>query len=140
MAGNAIPLMFLYLSSVLKTIQPHILVRKLLDMNVLSSYVSWIFGYLTNICQYVSLEGVRSPTVHTNTGAHQSTIMAPFRYTLFISDYKSTDNVHPLVKYAGDSVIVGTVNNDDDSGYLREINEFVKWCDDSFFAAKCHED
>ena len=24
------------------------------------------------------------------------------------------------------------VNNDDDSGYLREINDFVQWCDDNF--------
>ena len=92
-------------------------------MNVPSSCVSWIFGYLTNICQYVSLEDIPSPTVHTNTGTPQ--VLAPFLYTLYTSDYKSTDNVYPLVKYADDSVIVGMVNNDDDSGYLREINDFV---------------
>ena len=105
-------------------IQPHILARKVLDTNVPSFYVSWIFGYLTNICLYVSLEGIRSPTVHTNTGAPQSTVLAPFMCALYTSDYKSTDRVYPLVKYADDSVVVGMVNNDDDSGYLREIYDF----------------
>ena len=124
---------FICFSSAFNTIQPLILVRKLLDMNVSSSYVSWIFGYLTNRCQYVSLDGTRSPTAHTNTSAHQDTVPAPFLNTLYTSSYTSTDNVYPLVKYADDSVVVGTVNNDDDSGYLREINDFVQWCDDNIY-------
>ena len=110
--------MFLDLSSAFNTIQPHIFARKLLDMNVPSSYVSWMFGYLTSRCQYVSLERIRSSSVHTPTGAPQNTVLAPFMYTLYTSDYRSSDNVYPLVKSANDSVIVGMVNNDDDSGYL----------------------
>ena len=53
-----------YFSSAFNTIQPHIFARKFLDTNV-----SWIFGYLTSRCHYVSHEGIRSPTVHINTGA-----------------------------------------------------------------------
>ena len=101
------------------------------------------------------LEGIRFPTVHTDTDTPQGTVLAPFLYTYYTSDYKSTDNVYPLVRYADDSVIVGMVNNEDDSGYLREINDFVLWCDDTlysgvmtlctvvwwhFFAVKCHKD
>ena len=121
-----------YFPSAFNTIHPHIRARKLLDMNVPYSYVSWIFRYLTNRCQYVRREGIRSPTEHLRT---PGTVLAPFLYTLYTSDYKSTDNVYPLIKYLDVSVIVGLDNNNDDSGYLREINDFVKK-----IAVKCHED
>ena len=55
--------------------------------------------------------------VRKNTGALQGTVLALCMYT------QNTDNAYPLVKYADDSVIFGMVNNDDESGYLREIVE-----------------
>ena len=94
-AGNTIRLMFfIYFSSDLNTIQPRILARKLLDMNMPSSYVLWIFGYLTIACHYVSRERIRPPIVRKNTGALQGTVLALCMYT------QNTDNAYPLVKYA----------------------------------------
>ena len=64
--------------------------------------------------------------------AHLKTQFLHLSCTHYTSDYKKTDNVYPLVKYAADCVIVSMVNNVDGSGYLREINDFVQWCDDNF--------
>ena len=69
--GSNIRLMFFDFSSAFNTIQPHLLVQKLLNMKVPSSVISWIFDYLTRRLQYVRLNGLLSSAISTNTGAPQ---------------------------------------------------------------------
>ena len=54
--GSSVRLMFFDFSSAFNTIQPHLLVQKLLNVKFPSSVISWIFDYLTNRLQYVCLE------------------------------------------------------------------------------------
>ena len=37
-----------------------------------------------------------------------------------------------MIEFADDSVIVGKINNDDDSVNIEEINSFVKGCGDNY--------
>ena len=83
--------MFFDFSSAFNTIQPHLLVQKLLNMKLPSSVISWIFDYLTNRLQYLELNGVLSSVIYTDTGAPQGTVLAPFLFSLYTADCRSTD-------------------------------------------------
>ncbi|WP_419641928.1 RNA-directed DNA polymerase, partial [Thiolapillus sp.] len=114
-AGSSVRLMFFDFSSAFNTIQPHLLVQKLLNMKLPSSVISWIFDYLTNRLQYVRLNGVLSSVICTNTGAPQGTVLAPFLFSLYTADCRSTDESCPLVKFADDTELVGKISNDEDA-------------------------
>ena len=34
-----------------------------------------------------------------------------------------------MLKYADDTVIIGNISNNNETQYMLEVNEFVKWCD-----------
>ena len=50
--GSSIRLMFYDFSSAFNTIQPHLMARKLSNMNINSTIVLWILDYLTNRPQF----------------------------------------------------------------------------------------
>ena len=54
--GRTVRLMFFDFSSAFNTIQPHLLVQKLLNMKLPSSVISWIFDYIISRLQYVRLK------------------------------------------------------------------------------------
>ena len=98
--------MFFYFSSAFNTIQPHLLVQKLLNMKLPSSVISWIFDYLTSRLQYVRLNRLLSSAISTNTGAPQGTVLALFLFALYTADSRSIDESCPLVKFADDTELV----------------------------------
>ena len=53
--GSFVRILFIDFSSAFNTIQPHLLARKLLDMNVKPSLVLWIVHFLVNRTQPVSM-------------------------------------------------------------------------------------
>ena len=98
--------MFFDFSSAFNTIQPDLLVQKLLNVKLPSSVISWTFDDLTNRLQYIRLNGVLSSVICTNTGAPQGTVLAPFLFSLYTADCSSTDESCPLVKSADDTELV----------------------------------
>ena len=97
---------FIIYSSAFNTIQPHLLVQKLLNMKLPSSVISWIFDYLTSRLQYVRQNGLLSSAIRTNTGAPQGTVLAPFLFALYTTDCRSTDESCSVVKFADDIELV----------------------------------
>ena len=53
------------------------------------------------------MPGVLSSAIRTNTGAPQGTILAPFLFSVYTADCRSTDESCHLVKFAGDPELVG---------------------------------
>ena len=88
----------------------------------------WVFDYLTSRLQYVRLNGVLSSAIHTNTGAPQCTVLAPFLFVL----YTCIDESCPLVKFADDTELVGKISNDEDALYHKQTESFVNWCDKKY--------
>ena len=123
--GSTVRLMFFNFSSAFSTIQPHLLVQKLLNMKLPASVIYWIFDYLTRRLQYVRLNGLLSSTISTNTGEPQGTVLAPFLFVLYTADCRSTDESCPLVKFADDTELVGKISNDEDALYHKQTETFV---------------
>ena len=103
----------------INTIQPHLLVQKILNMKLPSSVVSWIFDYFTNRLQYVRLNGVLSSVICTNNSAPQGTVLAPSLFSLYTAACRSTDESCPLVKSADDTGLVWKISNDEDELYHK---------------------
>ena len=57
-------------------------------------------NYLSERSQCVRLDqGIRSNCVFSNTGTPQGTVLAPFQFTVYISDRTSMIEKCPLIKF-----------------------------------------
>ena len=110
--------LFVDFSSAFNTIQPHLMMRKLFDMNVNSNLVAWIHSYLTLRPQYVKLNGAISDCIVTNTGAPQGCVLSPLLFTLYTNDCTSKYENCSVLKYADDTVIIGNISNNNETQYM----------------------
>ena len=89
--------------------------------------VSWIVDYLTGR-QYVHLWHCVSDTVVSNTGAPQGTVLSPFLFTLYTTDFSyQTESCH-LQKFSDDSAVVGCISKEK-AEYRAVVDNFVSWCE-----------
>ena len=131
--GHSVRLLFFDFSSAFNTIQPHLLIKKFIDLNIPSNYCLWIMDYLTGRSQYVRLDkNVTSGTIMSNTGTPQGTVLAPFLFTVYTADCRSLVEECPLIKFADDTVMAGLIDKDDDSAFRSQLTSFVDYCDQNF--------
>ena len=131
--GNNVRIMYYDFSSAFNTMQPHILTRKLLNMGVTHQLVGVILDFLTNRRQFVKLnDEVKSNCIVSNTGAPQGTVLAPFLFTLYTSDFRSSHADCPVIKFADDTALLGLIKYDDDSHYKAEVDCFVRYCNENY--------
>lgn len=111
----------------LSTQSSHLLGGKLERAGVDRHLAAWTTDYLTNRPQYVRLRDCVSDVVVCSTGAPQGTVLSPFLFTLYTSDFTyNTDTCH-LQKFSDDTAIVGRVS--EDLEYREVITNFVTWCE-----------
>ena len=80
----------------------------------------------------VQLNGVLSSVICINAGALQGTVLAPFLFSLYTADCRSTDESCPLVKFADDTELVGKISNDEDALHHKQIENFVNSCNKKY--------
>jgi len=124
-AGSVVRVTFFDFSSAFNTITPALLGTKRLDMQVDTPLVAWITSYLTGQPQYVRMQSNMSDTIVSNTGAPQGTVLSPFLYT---SDFRYCSQSCHLLKFLGDSAIVGCISKGQESEYRGVVDSFVEWC------------
>ena len=108
--GNSARVMFFDFSYAFNTIQPHLLVKKILDINVPCGLIRWTLDHLTNRSQYVNIvHSSISNVIFSSTGAPQGTVLAPFLFTLYTSDCRSQSSKYPLIKFADDTALIGLI-------------------------------
>ena len=120
-------ILFVDFSSAFNTIQPSILLKELIDLDV-NSYLSlWINSFLTEGSQYVRYGNVQSNSIITNTGC----VLSPVLFTLYTNDFKINDLNTKLLKFADDSSILGLIDCDcDESNYRCNTSSSTTWCED----------
>ena len=128
-AGTAVRVMFFDFSSAFNTIRPALLREKLEKAGVDGQLAAWTTDYLTNRPQYVRLRNCVSEVVVSSTGAPQGTVLSPFLFTLYTSDFTHNTNSCHLQKFSDDSAIVGCVSEGNELEYRSVIMDFVDWCE-----------
>ena len=129
--------LFIDFSSEFNTIQPHLLIPKLLNMGISKNTSMWILDFLTNRPQFVTIKtgdhAFNSSILTTNTGAPQGTVLAPILFSIYTNDCTSTFSNSPIIKYADDTSIQALITSHDDlANYKLEVSNFVNWCDNHF--------
>jgi hypothetical protein len=122
-----VKILFIDFSSAFNTIQPHLMMKKLYEMNVSSTLILWINDFLTEHLQYVKFLDTISNTIVINTGAPQGCVLSPMLFTLYTSDCRCENESCQLVKYADDTALVARCVNDDVI-YRSEVQRFCEWC------------
>jgi hypothetical protein len=70
-----------------------------------------------------------SQLVTSSTGVPLGTVLAPFLFTFYTSDFQyNSKNCH-LQKFSDDSAVVGCIKEHDESEYRELLKSFVDWCE-----------
>ena len=125
--GSHVRIMFFDFSSAFNTIQPLLLGEKLERMGVDPFFTSWIKNYLTGRPQFVRLGSCASDIVVSSTGAPQGTVLAPFLFTLYTSDFIYNSESCHVQKYSDDTAIVACVREEQEGEYRDLIRAFGDW-------------
>lgn len=129
-------ILFVDFSSAFNTIQPHLLIPKLQDINLNKSLIIWKVDFLTNRLQHVRLKNndldVTSDLIMTNTGAPQGAVLSPFLFTIYANDCQLKDaKATHLIKFAYDTSLQEMITRDDNE-YRKSIDWFTRWCKEHF--------
>lgn len=120
--------LFIDFSSAFNTLIPHLLIKKLNQMNVHPQLVLIIHDFLLNRFQQVKVGPIVSKPLSISTGVPQGCVLSPVLFSIYTSDCVSTDANCSIIKYADDTVISGYLSCDAGS-YFSLIHQFVEWCD-----------
>ena len=115
--GSYARILFVDFSSAFNTIQPHLMIRKLIDLGVGKPFVMLVQSFVTNRSQYESI----------STGAPQGCVLLPFLYTMYTNSCRSAYSNNYYFKYADDTAVVSLLS-DDETDYRSAIDHFVSWC------------
>ena len=93
--GSTVRVMFFDFSSAFNTINPSQLRVKLEGAGVDCHLAAWTTNHLTNRPQYVRVRDCVSDVVISRTGAPKGTVLSPFLFTFYTSDFSyNTDSCH----------------------------------------------
>ncbi len=129
--GNYVRLLFIDYSSTFNTIVPTKLAVKLSDLGLNTSLCDWIQDFLTARPQVVKVGQFTSNSITLNIGAPQGCVLSPLLYSLYTHDCVSSHSSTSIIKFADDTVVLGLINNDDETAYLDEVERLTSWCQDN---------
>ena len=89
--------------------------------------ISWTTDYLTGRPQFVHLGSVLSDVVGSDTGAPQGTVLPPFLFTLYTTDFQYNSESCHLQKFSDDSAVVWCLRGGDEGEYRALVGDFVEW-------------
>ena len=68
-----------------------------------------------------------SDRVVSNTGTPQGTVLSPFLFTLYTTDFSYCTETCHLQKFSDDSAVVGCITDGNESEYRTVVDNFVTW-------------
>ncbi len=113
------------------TIVPIKLAVKLSDLGLNTSLCDWIQDFLTGRPQVVKMGQFTSNSITLNIGAPQGCVLSPLLYSLYTHNCVSSHSSTSIVKFADDTVVLGLINNNDETAYLDEAERLTSWCQDN---------
>jgi hypothetical protein len=132
-AGTFTRVLFMDFSSAFNTLQPHLLLSRLLDLQVNSEIVLWIRAFLCDRPQRVSVGGCMSSERVLNTGAPQGCVLSPVLFSIYTNELTCNTSILTLIKFADDMALVARLTDEHSlSQYFDYINVLNTWFGSSF--------
>ncbi len=77
-----------------------------------------------------------SNSITLNIGAPQGCVLSPLLYSLYTHDCVSSHSSTSIIQFADDTVVLGLINNNDETAYLDEVERLTSWCQDMWAKLK----
>ena len=129
---TCVRVLFMDFSSAFNTVQPHLLLRRLCDLNVSSNLILWIREFLRARPQRVCINNTYSDCLVLNTGVPQGCVLSPLLFSLYTNELKYDDTEFSLIKYADDMALVARLRDVSSPSYPQHIDHIAAWFADSF--------
>ena len=103
------------------------LLRKLDFYGIRGPIREWIDSFLQDRTQTVSIQGVKSSSIHVVLGVPQGSVLGPLLFLLFINDIDN--NIQsPLRLFADDTILYREIWSKDDHNIIQnDIQTLFKW-------------
>ena len=108
--NSQVRLLHVGFSSTINTVQSHIFMNKLLQINVNSRFVSWMHSDLLVRPQYAKLNNIKSNVTCTNTGIQQGCVLVPIMFAQNTNDCVSNYGSCLIMKYVDDTVVLSKIS------------------------------
>ena len=132
-AKSDVRILFVDFSSAFNTIEPYVLLKRLIDLHVNSNLVLWIRDFLRDRPQRVCVNGYLSEEVVLNSGAPQGCVLPPMLFSIYTIHMNLQTAVTCLFKFADDMALVGLLLDEDSlATYFSHISLLNEWCEKSF--------
>ena len=113
------------MSSAFNTIQRDLLIQKLHPLNTPPILIHLLHNFLSDRQQPVRVGTTTSPSLTTNTGASQGSVLSPFSY----NDCTSPSHTTTCLKYSDDTAILALLSDTNSVlDYHNTVTHFSKWC------------
>ena len=120
-------------SSAFNSIEPVVLLRRLLDLNVNANLILFINDFLKERPQRVLANGKLSDEIIISTGAPQGCVLSPTLFSIYTDEIRFSNQVTTLFKFADDMALVGLLLDEDSlSSYFHDVEILHKWCSNSY--------
>ena len=97
----------------------------------------WIDSFLQDRTQNVSIQGVKSSSIHVVSGVPQGSVLCPLLFLLFINDI-ANNMQSPLRLFADDTILYREIWSKDDHNIIQnDIQTLFKWWKLDFNVSKC---
>ncbi len=124
-------ILFVDFSSAFSSIKTHLLLKRLVDLNVNQGLVLWIRNCLCCRPQRVCVKGVMSDVLTVSNGCPQGCVLSPVLFSIFTNEFTINEENFRLFKYADDMALVGLLdktNQTYDLAYLTHNKALETWC------------
>ena len=131
--GTFVRVLMMDFSSAFNTLQTHILIKRLIDLDVSPGLILWIRSFLSDRPQRVSIDGILSNELILNTGAPQGCVLSPVLFSIYTNEMMCDTEVLTLIKFADDMALTARLRDENSlSIYFDFIGRLVAWFNDSY--------
>ena len=129
----AVRILMIDFSSAFNSIEPVVLLKRLIDLGVNSNLILFINDFLKDRPQRVLTDGKVSDEIVISTGAPQGCVLSPTLFSIYTDEVRFDNKITTLFKFADDMALVGRLKREDDlAAYFCDVQKLHQWCSKSF--------
>lgn len=109
--GKKICVLFIDLKKAFDTVDPKILLRKLMEIGITGVAYDWFKSFFENRQQYVQIENSKSTTKNIKFGVPQGSSLGPTLFNIYVNDLQDAQLSGDVFQFADDIGIVYAAEN-----------------------------
>ena len=128
LTNNNADVIYLDFAKAFDVVDHHILLRKLKGLGITGKVGKWIFQFLTNRVQYVTVEGHPSSKKPVISGVPQGSVLGPVLFLIMIGDIDEDVQRSIIKTFADDTKVLQQIASAEDGKRLQDsLNVIYRW-------------